>query len=147
MSRAAHILASDVPGPYAETPNDPLARAGKLLFALVASFVTLVPGGPIETRDFSDLGGPVFWGFNAFLIALAVLAVLSAWGMLRGRKACARGAILAAWGYVFVVLLDLGHVFPTSPDPIPLCLGVIEIFDFVLALYVMALAHRGLGHI
>ena len=36
--------------------------AGWLLLLLVASFVTLVPGGPIETRDFSALGGAVFWG-------------------------------------------------------------------------------------
>jgi len=124
-----------------------MARAGKLLILLVASFVTLVPGGPVETRDFSGLGGPVFWGFNAFLIALAVIAIASAWGMLRGHIKAAWGAIFASWGYVFVVLLDLGHVFPTTPDPIPLLLGLIEILDFMLAFYVMALAHRALGHI
>jgi len=123
------------------------ATAARLLLVLVASFVTLVPGGPIETRDFSGLGGGVFWGFNAFLIALALLAVGSAVAMLRGSVAAGWGAIVAAWGYVFVVLLDLGHVFPTSPDPIPLMLGVVEILDFVLALYVLALVHRSLGHI
>ncbi|UUV06336.1 MULTISPECIES: hypothetical protein [Ruegeria] len=123
------------------------ATAARLLLVLVASFVTLVPGGPIETRDFSGLGGGVFWGFNAFLIALALLAVGSAVAMLRGSVAAGWGAIVAAWGYVFVVLLDLGHVFPTSPDPIPLMLGLVEILDFVLALYVLALVHRSLGHI
>ncbi|WP_170367618.1 hypothetical protein [Ruegeria arenilitoris] len=117
------------------------------MLVLVASFVTLVPGGPIETRDFSGLGGAVFWGFNAFLIALALLAVGSAVAMLRGSATASWGAIVAAWGYIFVVLLDLGHVFPTSPDPIPLMLGLIEILDFILAFYVLALAHRGLGHI
>lgn len=123
------------------------ATAAKLMLVLVATFVTLVPGGPIETRDFSDLGGPVFWGFNAFLIALAVLAVTSAVLMLRGNTRAAWGAIAASWGYVFVVLLDLGHVFPTSPDPIPLMLGLVEILDFILALYVAFLAHRTLGHV
>lgn len=117
------------------------------MLVLVASFITLVPGGPIETRDFSGLGGTVFWGFNLFLIALAVLAVVSAIAMLRGKTIAAWGAITAAWGYVFVVLLDLGHVFPTSPDPIPLMLGLIEILDFILALYVMVLCHRALGHL
>ena len=54
--------------------------AGWLLLLLVASFVTLVPGGPIETRDFSALGGAVFWGFNVFLVTLGLAAVLSAVG-------------------------------------------------------------------
>ncbi len=129
-------------------PSDaPLRPASALLTVLVGTFITLVPGGPIETRDFTALGGAVFWGFNVFLVALALLALASALAMWRGRKAGAWGAIAASWGYVFVVLLDLGHVFPTSPDPIPLMLGLVEILDFVLALYVMALAHRALGHI
>lgn len=127
--------------------SDALTTAAKLLLLLVASFITLVPGGPIETRDFSGLGGPVFWGFNVFLIALALVAIAASVAMLRGNTAAAKAAIAAAWGYVFVVLLDLGHVFPTSPDPIPLMLGLVEILDFVLALYVMVLAHRALGHI
>jgi len=147
MSCPAQVFASGQSFPEINAPANPMATPGKLLLLLVASFVTLVPGGPIETRDFSGLGGPVFWGFNALLIGLAVLAVGSAWAMLRGRVAGAWGAIIAAWGYIFVVLLDLGHVFPTSPDPIPLCLGVIEIFDFILALYVMVLSHRALGHL
>ncbi|GAB4548176.1 MAG: hypothetical protein Tsb0024_17900 [Ruegeria sp.] len=134
-------------GPTRPSTSQPTATAAKLMLVLVASFVTLVPGGPIETRDFSGLGGTVFWGFNAFLIALALLAVGSAVAMLRGSATASWGAIVSAWGYIFVVLLDLGHVFPTSPDPIPLMLGLVEILDFILALYVLALAHRGLGHI
>ncbi len=138
---------SPAPGRTTRPNSGPLPTAAVLLLVLVGSFVTLVPGGPIETRDFSGLGGAVFWGFNAFLIALAVVAVASAVAMLRGSRIAGWGAIAAAWGYVFVVLLDLGHVFPTSPNPIPLMLGLIEILDFMLALYVMALTHRGLGHI
>ncbi|MGV6820989.1 MAG: hypothetical protein ACWA5T_10905 [Parvularcula sp.] len=122
-------------------------RAGKALLLLVGSFITLVPGGPIETRDFTGLGGNVFWGFNAFLIALAILAVSSGVALLRGRKACALPAIAASWGYLFVVFLDLGHVFPASPDPIPVLLGIVEIFDAILAAYVIVLAHRGRGDI
>ena len=114
---------------------------------LVASFATLVPGGPVETRGFSGLGGPVFWGFNVFLVTLGVIAIAAAIGLIRGRRAAAWAAIAASWGYVFVVLLDLGAVFPRSPDPIPLLLGLVEILDFILALYVGALSHKLLGHI
>jgi len=123
----------------------PDRTAAKLLIVLVASFATLVPGGPVETRDFSALGGAVFWGFNLVLISLAVLAIASAIALLRGQTRAAWGAIAAAWGYIFVVLLDLGHVFPTTPDPIPLALGLIEILDLMLAAYVIALGHRALG--
>ncbi len=122
-------------------------RAGILLLLLVLSFATLVPGGPIETRDFSHLGGTVFWGFNAFLITLAVLAIVSAIGLLRSNSTAGWGAIASAWSYLFVVFLDLGHVFPVSPDAIPLALGLVEIFDAILAAYVLALVHRGFGHI
>ena len=121
--------------------------AGWLLLLLVASFVTLVPGGPIETRDFSALGGAVFWGFNVFLVTLGLAAVLSAVGMLRRSRKAAKLAIICCWGYAFVVLLDLGHVFPQSPDAIPLALGLIEILDLILALYVGVIAHKVLGHL
>ncbi len=126
--------------------NAPLSTAAKLTLVLVASFVTLVPGGPVETRDFTALGRPAFWGFNVFLIGLGVLAVASSIAILRGYRTAAWGVIACAWGYIFVVLLDLGHVFPTSPDPIPLLLGLVEILDVILAGYVIALAHRALGH-
>lgn len=121
--------------------------AGKLLLLLVLTFITLVPGGPVETRSFAHLGGPIFWGFNVFLILLGIGAIVSAVGLMRGNKVAAIGGIVAGWGYVFVVLLDLGHVFPSTPDPIPLLLGLIEILDAILAAYVIALCHRGLGHI
>lgn len=121
--------------------------AGKLLLLLVLTFITLVPGGPVETRDFSGLGGPVFWGFNVFLILLGIGAITSAIGLLRNSKLAAAGGISTGWGYIFVVLLDLGHIFPSTPDPIPLLLGVIEILDAILAGYVILLCHRGLGHI
>lgn len=124
-----------------------LRHMGWILLLLVGSFATLVPGGPIETRDFSHLGGAVFWGFNAFLISLSLMAIAAAIGALRGCANAAWIAVTVGWGYVFVVLLDLGHVFPTSPDSIPIALGLIEIFDFLLALYVIALAHRVLGQI
>ncbi|OCW59086.1 hypothetical protein AWJ14_04370 [Hoeflea olei] len=117
------------------------------MLLLVASFATLVPGGPVETRDFSALGGTVFWGFNVFLVALGLIAIAAGITLVRGSLGFAWLAIAASWGYVFVVLLDLGAVFPRSPDPIPLLLGLIESLDFMLAAYVAALCHRALGHI
>lgn len=121
--------------------------AGKLLLLLVLTFITLVPGGPIETRSFAAMDSAVFWGFNAFLVALGFLALISSVGLLRDSKLAAIGGIIAGWGYLFVIFLDLGHVFPITPDAIPLLLGLIEILDAILAAYVIVLCHRGLGHI
>lgn len=142
MSLATHVSNHS----FDATHSDMKRRAGYLLLVLVGTFVTLVPGGPIETRDFSHLGGAVFWGFNAFLISLCLAAVASAVGLMRGAEWAPWTAIVVSWGYIFVVLLDLGHVFPVSPDPIPLTLGLIEILDAVLAAYVLALVHRSLNH-
>jgi hypothetical protein len=110
--------------------------ASVLLLVLVGTFITLVPGGT----------GITFWGFNAFLIGLGILAIISGLGLRRQARFAPWGAIIASWGYIFVVLLDLGHVFPTTPDPIPLLLGLIEILDVILAGYVLVLCHKTLGH-
>ncbi|MCK5746487.1 MAG: hypothetical protein KAH44_09730, partial [Oricola sp.] len=74
-------------------------------------------------------------------------AIAAGIALRRGSRLAARIAIAVSWGYIFVVLLDLGHVFPVSSDPIPLLLGLIEILDAILAGYVMVLAHRALGDI
>ncbi|WP_019961635.1 hypothetical protein [Woodsholea maritima] len=137
----------DVPHLCAQKKRDTMKMASTCLLILVMTFITLVPGGPIETRDFSHLGGPVFWGFNAFLISLGLIAIASAVMLRFGYNLAAWIAIGVSWGYIFVVALDLGHVFPLSPDPIPLLLGIIEILDGILAAYVMVLCHRALGHI
>ena len=96
-------------------------RASTLLLILVATFITL--------------------------IALGLAAIAAGIALRRGSRLAARIAIAVSWGYIFVVLLDLGHVFPVSSDPIPLLLGLIEILDAILAGYVMVLAHRALGDI
>ena len=114
---------------------------------VVVSFITLVSGGPVEKRDFTALGGAIFWEFTVVLILLGILAITSGITLLRGKVWAAKTAIICGWGYIFVVMLDLGHVFPITPDPIPVLLGIIEILDAILAIYVIALCHRALGHI
>ena len=56
-------------------------------------------------------------------------------------------AIGVSWAFIFIVALDLGRVFPLSPDPIGVLLGVIEILDGGLAGYVILFSHKALGHI
>lgn len=115
------------------------------LLALLVSFASLVPGGPIETRDFSGLEPAVYRGFNAFLTSLVLAGALAAWLVWKDRRAGYRLAIPVAWLFVAVVAMDLGRVFPVSPDPTGFVLGLILVVDGILAAYVAAFAHRALG--
>jgi hypothetical protein len=118
-----------------------------LLLALLLSFSSLAPGGPVENRDFSHLPRPVFNGFNAFLITLGLVGFLVAFFVWRGKRWAYWDAILVGWLFVIVVASDLGKVFPVSPDPTGFALGMIMIVDAILAIYVVLFSHKALGHI
>jgi uncharacterized membrane protein len=122
------------------------AGAGALL-ALLLSFATLAPGGPVENRDFSQLSAATFNGFNAFLISLGIAGFATVYGLWKGRAWASWASIAIGWAYVIVVALDLGKVFPRSPDSTSLPLGLIMILDAILAAYVIVNGHKALGHL
>ena len=122
------------------------------LLLLLLSFASLVPGGPIENRDFSHLSGFAFWGFNAFLIALSLSGFVTVFRLWRAQNnERARGAysaaIIISWLYVVVVASDLGVVFPTSPDATGFALGMVMILDAILAINVVLFSHKALGQL
>lgn len=115
--------------------------------ALLISFASLVPGGPIENRDFSHLNPAAYWGFNAFLIILGLAGIVSVYFIWRGRREAYWAAIVIGWLYIAVIAADLGKVFPVSPDPTGLSLGLVMILDAILAFNVVLFSHKALGHI
>lgn len=115
--------------------------------ALLLSFASLAPGGPIENRDFSHLTPTAYWGFNAFLIILGLTGFIFVYFIWRGRRGGYRAAIVIGWLYIAVVALDLGKVFPVSPDPTGFGLGTVMILDAILAFNVVLFSHKALGHI
>lgn len=119
----------------------------RLLLALVVSFTSLVPGGPLETRDFSALGKTVIWGFNAFLVVLGVAALIATYLTRRGHTLAFRAAIVIAWLYLTVIILDWSHVFPRSAEPMSVWLCMVEIFDAMLCGYIVLFSHKALGDI
>lgn len=127
-------------------PRYQRSAAGALL-ALLLSFATLAPGGPVENRDFSQLSSATFTGFNAFLISLGLVGFATVYFLWKGRAWASRVSIVVGWTYVVVVALDLGKVFPRSPDQTGLPLGLIMILDAILASYVIAYGHKALGHL
>ena len=117
------------------------------LLALLLSFASLVPGGPVETRDFSHMDARAYWAFNAFLATLGLAGFVAAYLVWRDETRGYRAAVVIGWLYVAVVALDLGHVFPVSPDPTSLIFGIIMIADAILALNVVLFSYKALGRI
>jgi len=107
---------------------------GGIMFANVGLLAVLVPGGPIENRDFSHLGGVVYWGFNTFLSGLILASIAVTYQLLRGEQVAAAGVILSVL-YCAVYLLDLGKLFPTSPTTMSKQLMLHEIVNFCVALF------------
>lgn len=117
------------------------------LLALLVSFASLVPGGPFENRDFTSIGSTAFDIFNAFLIGLGISGFFSAYFVWKGSRRVYWATIIISWLYIIVVALDLGKVFPVSPDQTGFALGLIMIIDAILALNVVLFSHKALGHL
>jgi len=126
--------------------NSPSRLVAGFLGALIVSFATLVPGGLIETRDFSHLDPIVFWGFNAFLIGLAIGGLGTLYFLWKNHHQAYKFAIAIAWLYIVVFILDWAQVFPVSSDSMSVALCGIEIFGAVCCAYVIAFSHKALGH-
>lgn len=108
-----------------------------LLIVLTLALMSLVPGGPIENRDFSHISPLILSVFNLFLTTLGLGSLMLAYfAKLKYRWAVA-GGLLAALSYFIVFVLDLAHVFPVSPTPMPTLLELIEILGTLLALALM----------
>lgn len=106
----------------------------------VLILVPLVPGGPIENRDFSNLGGVVFWGFNVFLVSLGFFTFVAAYAALVGTWWDGIGGLVVGGGYLLVYLLDLGKIFPTSPTPMGKTLMTLEIVGAAAAAYTITVS-------
>ena len=122
-------------------------RVAICLLLLIVSFASLVPGGPIENRDFSHLSPQVFWGFNAFLLGLGFVSLIVIFFAWQGKKTAFWTAIIIAWMFVGVFILDWSKVFPTSPDPMGVGLCMVEILGLMLCVYILLFSHKALGHI
>lgn len=109
------------------------AAAGLLLLSALMLAV-LVPGGPIETRDFSHIEPLVLGAFNAFLTALGLLSLLVPYFILKGSRTAFVISALCGTGYLIVYLLDLARIFPVSPVPMPVALWWIEVAGVLVSI-------------
>lgn len=109
--------------------------ASTLMFINVTLLAILVPGGPIENRDFNGLRGIVFWGFNVFLITLGITSYITSYLLLISNSyALPMGQIISVL-YFIVYSIDLAGIFPKSPTRMSKTLMLIEEVNASLAIF------------
>lgn len=115
-----------------------------LLVASALNLALMVPGGFVETRDFSAYPALVLGAFNVFLTVLGLGSIVLAYFVTKTGKGHG-WAGLAGLAYVGVYLLDLGRIFPVPPNPMSTLLATLEWIGTALgvALAVSSLARRG----
>ena len=104
-----------------------------LLLALSAiNLALMIPGGFVETRDFSAYPASVLAAFNIFLTVLGLGSLVLAW--LTWRGGVRRGwSMAAAIGFAATYLLDLFEIFPVTPVPMSSLLETLEWLGTALA--------------
>jgi len=115
--------------------------AGLLLMSGIA-LSSLIPGGPIENRDFSAISPAGLLAFNVVLTALGIGSYLLIPGVL-ARSARQLGlAACAGLAYAVIYALDLLGLFPRSPDPMSRALLSVEFAGLLLGVLLAWQAHR-----
>jgi hypothetical protein len=97
----------------------------------------LVPGGPVETRNFSHINPLILGAFNAFLTCLGLISILLVYIIIKGKRGAFIVAALCGVSYFLVYALDLAKIFPVSPDRMPPALLIIEIVGALVSLPLM----------
>ncbi|WP_372009381.1 hypothetical protein NBRC13296_01490 [Paenibacillus chitinolyticus] len=127
--------------------QDMMIIASLLVFLNVTLLTILVPGGPIENRDFSKLTGVVFWGFNLFLISLGIVSFIACYLLLISHSNAILITQIIAVLYFIVYTIDLAGMFPKSPTKMSKPLMLFEIINTTMAvflfLFVTAIGHAG----
>lgn len=109
-----------------------------LLIVSIALLSSLIPGGPIENRDFGHLGVTAVLSFNLFLAGLILASAFAV--VLTWKRSHFGGglAFICSIGFAGVYLLDLLEIFPTSPTPMSAALYYVEAIGLIAAGLLMA---------
>ncbi|WP_174802772.1 hypothetical protein [Martelella limonii] len=102
-----------------------------LLVASALNLALMVPGGFVETRDFSAYSAIVLAAFNVFLTVLGLGGLVLGYIVAKSGKGF-RWAGVAGIAFVAVYLLDLGRIFPVTPNPMSSLLATLEWIGTVL---------------
>lgn len=117
------------------------------LLALSSGLLTsLVPGGLIETRSFAHISPLILGSFNTFLTTLSLASLLLIYFAWQEYRWAFAASFIAGLSYLLVYVLDLGKLFPVSPDAMPTALLTIEILGTIVSLPLMLVSGWGIQH-
>ncbi|MEL6553803.1 MAG: hypothetical protein AAFQ63_10140 [Cyanobacteria bacterium J06621_11] len=113
-----------------------------LLLLSAIMLTSLVPGGPIETRNFSHINPLVLGSFNIFLTTLSLTSFLFLYFVWQRQRWSFVAASINGVAFCLVYVLDLARWFPVSPDAMPPALFAIEVLGTILAIPLTAFSIR-----
>lgn len=105
----------------------------------------LVPGGSIETRNFSHINPFVLACFNIFLTLLAMISILVVYYLLQDVYWAYTVTTFCGVAYFLVYILDLAGIFPVSPNPMSQILFTVEVVGLNLSLPLIFLSIKKLS--
>ncbi|WKD50168.1 hypothetical protein [Microbulbifer spongiae] len=112
----------------------------------------LIPGGPIENRNFSHIAPAILGMFNTFLTVLGIASLSLAYFSIGAGNLALIASAICGISYFLVYALDLAKIFPVSPDKMPITLFIIEVAGLILAipltllsLYYLSLPRSGIS--
>jgi len=103
-------------------------------------FWTLVPGGPVETRKFGHYPPIILGAFNTFLTILGFGSLVVVYFCFTGSQWAFYAAGICGISYLLVYALDLGKIFPVSPDKMSRSLFTIELTGLILSIPITLLS-------
>jgi len=115
-----------------------------ILLAAIIILFSMVPGGPVENRSFSNVLPSIVLGFNIYLVALTILAISSVYFMHRGHKWAYQAAGFVGLNYAIIFALDLFKIFPVSYDAMSPLLFVLEIAGVLFGFILLILSYLSL---
>ncbi|MEZ4880223.1 MAG: hypothetical protein R2801_08690 [Chitinophagales bacterium] len=109
-----------------------------LLLILSAINLTLmIPGGGIDTRNFSQIAPLYLSAFNIFLTTLGFVSIFLPYFVVKNQRWSLLIAFICGLSYCLVYVFDFAHIFPKSPDRMPKLLLILEAFGIILSLPLM----------
>ena len=115
------------------------------LIVSVCLLSSLIPGGPIENRDFSHIHPGILGAFNVILTVLDLGSLVLAYFAFKQRPWALYMAFAAAVGFFVVYAIDLAQIFPRSPTPMSFALALVEVLGMTAAVPLMFAARRALA--
>jgi len=104
----------------------------------------LIPGGPIETRNFSHISPVILGAFNTFLTLLGIASIMIIYFIFKHKAWAFLASLVCGVSYFLVYVLDLWNIFPVSSDPMPNALYIIEMLGLIASIPLMIFSVQGM---